>query len=90
MNSNDNSHLVTVPPGMVLSDSLFGTPIFQEDGGAGYGGGAGVAAGGEGAQFFSGTFCSFLLKCKVAKVRISSSRGLFSLVCLRSQRLPFE
>ncbi|KAK9810221.1 hypothetical protein WJX72_006946 [[Myrmecia] bisecta] len=47
VNSNDNSHLVTVPPGMVLSDSLFGTPIFQEDGGEGYGGG-GAAAGGEG------------------------------------------
>jgi len=29
INSNDNSHLVTVPPGPVLSDVLIGSPIFQ-------------------------------------------------------------
>lgn len=29
VNSNDNSHLVTVPPGPVLSDVLIGSPIFQ-------------------------------------------------------------
>ena len=31
VNSNDNSHLVTVPPGPVLSDVLIGSPIFQVD-----------------------------------------------------------
>lgn len=46
VNSGDNSHLVTVPPGMILSDSLFGSPIFQGEGAGGYGGGAdGEAAG---------------------------------------------
>lgn len=46
VNSGDNSHLVTVPPGMILSDSLFGSPIFQGEGAVGYGGGAdGEAAG---------------------------------------------
>lgn len=44
VNSGDNSHLVTVPPGMILSDSLFGSPIFQGEGGGGYGGGDGDAA----------------------------------------------
>lgn len=29
VNSGDNSHLVTVPAGTVLSDSLFGSPVFQ-------------------------------------------------------------
>ena len=38
VNSGDNSHLVTVPRGTVLSDMLFGTPIFQGEGGGGYGG----------------------------------------------------
>lgn len=40
VNSNDNSHLVTVPPGTILSDMLFGTPIFMEEGAGGGGGGA--------------------------------------------------
>lgn len=35
INSNDNSHLVTVPPGPVLSDVLIGSPIFQVGGWAG-------------------------------------------------------
>ena len=45
VNSNDNSHLVTVPPGTILSDMLFSTPIFMEegaDGGEGGGGGPAV------------------------------------------------
>ena len=48
VNSGDNSHLVTVPQGGVLSDSLFGSSICQTDGGAGYGapGGDGGEAGG--------------------------------------------
>lgn len=29
VNSGDNSHLVTVPSGTILSDMLFTTPIFQ-------------------------------------------------------------
>ena len=49
VNSGDNSHLVTVPPGMILSDSLFGSPIFQGEGAAGYGGGADEEAAGGGA-----------------------------------------
>lgn len=53
VNSGDNSHLVTVPPGMILSDSLFGSPIFQGEGAAGYGGGSdGEAAGGGGGTGF--------------------------------------
>ena len=32
VNSGDNSHLVTVPSGTILSDMLFGTPIFMEEG----------------------------------------------------------
>ena len=53
VNSGDNSHLVTVPPGMILSDSLFGSPIFQGEGAAGYGGGDdGEAAGAGGGQGF--------------------------------------
>lgn len=35
VNSNNNSHLVTVPPGTILSDMLFGTPIFMEEGASG-------------------------------------------------------
>ena len=31
VSSNDNSHLVTVPPGTILSDMLFSTPIFMEE-----------------------------------------------------------
>jgi 26S proteasome regulatory subunit N10 len=45
VDSGGNSHLVTVPPGVVLSDALFGTPIFQAEGG-GDGDGGGEAAGG--------------------------------------------
>lgn len=54
VNSGDNSHLVTVPPGMILSDSLFGSPIFQGEGAVGYGGGGGdsEAAGGGGGTGF--------------------------------------
>lgn len=42
VNSNDNSHLVTVPAGTILSDMLFSTPIFMEEGANG--GGDGDAA----------------------------------------------
>ncbi len=49
VDSNENSHLVTVPAGTILSDMLFGSPIFHPEGMAGYGGGAtGGAAGAEG------------------------------------------
>uniref|UniRef100_A0A061RPU3 26S proteasome non-ATPase regulatory subunit 4 homolog n=1 Tax=Tetraselmis sp. GSL018 TaxID=582737 RepID=A0A061RPU3_9CHLO len=44
VNSSDNSHLVSVPAGVVLSDTLMTSPVFQQDGGSGFGG----AAGGEG------------------------------------------
>lgn len=45
VNSNGNSHLVTVPPGTILSDMLFSTPIFMEEGadGGGEEGGAPAA-----------------------------------------------
>lgn len=33
VNSGDNSHLVSVPAGTILSDMLFATPIFMEEGG---------------------------------------------------------
>lgn len=42
VNSNDNSNLVTVPPGTILSDMLFSTPIFMEESAMA------AAAGGEG------------------------------------------
>mgnify|MGYP002832815609 CR=1 FL=1 len=50
VNSDDNSHLVTVPPGPhVLSDILLSSPIVQgEDGGGG--GGGGMPTGGGGAN----------------------------------------
>ena len=58
VNSDDNSHLVTVPPGPhVLSDILLSSPIVQgEDGGAGgvaMGGGGGGAGGGGGGDGFA-------------------------------------
>lgn len=56
VNSNNNSNLVTVPPGPVLTDVLIGSPIFQGEGGgfgfAGGAGGSGAAAGGGGAYEF--------------------------------------
>jgi 26S proteasome regulatory subunit N10 len=53
VNSGDNSHLITVPAGTILSDMLFGSPIFQIDGGAGYGAAPGgdAAAGGDAFEF---------------------------------------
>lgn len=45
VNSNDNSHLVTVPAGTILSDMLFGTPIFMEEGSAAGGAGSGEGEG---------------------------------------------
>ena len=51
VNSNGNSHLVTVPPGPVLSDVLIGSPIFQGEGaGFGFGGAAAGGAGGGGGE----------------------------------------
>ncbi len=44
VNSNGNSHLVTVPPGTILSDMLFSTPIFMEEGADGGGGEGGAPA----------------------------------------------
>eukprot|EP00889_Picochlorum_renovo_P007085 jgi/Picre1/34115/NNA_001590.t1 len=44
VNSGDNSHLVSVPAGTILSDMLFATPIFMEEGGTDTGGGAAAAA----------------------------------------------
>lgn len=51
VNSGDNSHLVTVPQGGVLSDMLFGSPICQTDGGAGYGAGPGGEGGEAGGSY---------------------------------------
>lgn len=53
INSSDNSHLVTVPPGPnLLSDRLLSTPIMSEMGGDGSGAGVGGGDGGEGASGF--------------------------------------
>jgi hypothetical protein len=38
VNSGDNSHLVVVPAGTILSDNLYNTPLFQGEG-FGFGGG---------------------------------------------------
>jgi hypothetical protein len=46
VSSNDNSHLVVVPPGPVLSDVLIGSAVFQGEGGA-FGMGGGGEGGGE-------------------------------------------
>ena len=43
VNKNNNSHLVTVPPGAVLADVLLSTPIFVDEDSGG-GGGSGFAA----------------------------------------------
>jgi len=52
VNSNDNSHLVTVPLGAVLSDSLLGSAIFAgEDGTPAFGGGGGGGGGGADFEF---------------------------------------
>lgn len=45
VNNSNNSHLVTVPPGPVLSDVLISSPIFQVEGGSGYGFGASTSEG---------------------------------------------
>ena len=48
VNSGDNSHLVVVPAGTILSDSLYDTPLFQGEGQGNFGGAeAGNAAGGD-------------------------------------------
>ena len=55
VNSNDNSHFVTVPPGPALLDALISTPIFQgEDGGGGSGFAAAAAAGAAAAAALGG------------------------------------
>ena len=43
VNSGDTSHLVSVPAGTILSDMLFATPIFMEEGAGGPGGAEGGA-----------------------------------------------
>eukprot|EP01026_Neomeris_dumetosa_P005919 TRINITY_DN1180_c0_g2_i1.p1 TRINITY_DN1180_c0_g2~~TRINITY_DN1180_c0_g2_i1.p1 ORF type:complete len:393 (-),score=86.34 TRINITY_DN1180_c0_g2_i1:187-1314(-) len=40
VNTQDNSHLFTVPPGTILSEALFGTSLFQRGGGGDFVGGA--------------------------------------------------
>ncbi|GLI71681.1 hypothetical protein VaNZ11_016963, partial [Volvox africanus] len=50
VNSSGNSHLVTVPPGPVLSDVLISSPIFQGEGGSGFGFAGGVGGAGGGAS----------------------------------------
>ena len=54
VNSNDSSHLVTVPSGSnVLSDVLLSTPVFMgdEDSGGGMGSGGGAMGGGGASDF---------------------------------------
>jgi len=54
-NSNNNSHLVTIPPGLLPSDVLVTSPIIhggEEGGGGGGGGGGGMGAGGGGGGGF--------------------------------------
>lgn len=47
VNSGDNSHLVVVPSGTILSDNLYNTPLFQGEGHVAGFEGAGDAAGGD-------------------------------------------
>lgn len=52
VNSGDNSHLVVVPAGTILSDNLYNTPLFQGEGfGFGGGEGEGGQAGGQEVRF---------------------------------------
>lgn len=55
VSSGDSSHLVNVPAGTILLDQLFSTPIYQTEGGGGYGSSMGAegggAGGGEGMEF---------------------------------------
>ncbi|KAL7275128.1 proteasome regulatory particle base subunit rpn10 [Rhizina undulata] len=52
INSSDNSHLVTIPPGpYLLTDQLVGTPIMGEEGGMGGAGADGSLGGGDASQF---------------------------------------
>ncbi len=53
VNSNGNSHLVSVPPGPVLSDVLIGSPIFQV----------------RGSSMAWHTVCSFAMQLQVAARR---------------------
>ena len=58
VNSDDNSHLVTVPPGPhVLSDILLTSPIVQSEDGGGGGGGGAAGGGGGGGDGGSGGLC---------------------------------
>ncbi|KAF0686332.1 Aste57867_21834 [Aphanomyces stellatus] len=51
-NSNQNSHLITVPPGVLPSDVLVSSPVFHGDGdGNGMGAGAGAAGGNDFAEY---------------------------------------
>jgi len=61
VNSNDNSHIVEVPPGVYLSDALISSPVFTggDDGGSGFAAAAAAGAavagaaggGGDGFEF---------------------------------------
>lgn len=50
VNSSDNSHLLTVPPGMdlLLSDAILSSPILAEDGGGPVASGSGAGGAGSG------------------------------------------
>lgn len=51
-NSGDNSHLITVPPGVLPSDALLDSPIMREEGmGMSVGGGGAQTGGGGGGNF---------------------------------------
>ncbi|RHY31708.1 hypothetical protein DYB32_003232 [Aphanomyces invadans] len=51
-NSNQNSHLITVPPGVLPSDVLVSSPVFHgDDGGSGHIGGGGAAGGNDFAEY---------------------------------------
>jgi hypothetical protein len=76
VNSNGNSHLVNVPPGTILSDQLFGTPIFMEEGADGGGGG-----GGEGAPAAPRSECPAVGRAWLALLR-------FACVCGVRAQLP--
>lgn len=66
VNSGDNSNLVMVPSGTILSDSLYSTPLFQGEG-RGFGGGGGEgAAGGEGQDVSPSTTSRFPTQAHVA------------------------
>lgn len=78
MNSGDNSHLVVVPAGSVLSDNLYNTPLFQGEG-HGFGGGAEAGGGGDAEVNLPASFASSLLQYDTRGLILQPSHSIIAL-----------